>query len=51
VVEKYLGLIASSENDPNRTHGDFQERGAALQLGGQQGIKACDAFYPDTPIA
>jgi predicted metalloprotease len=51
VLQKYLDLIASSENDPNRTHGDFQERGAALELGGKQDIKACDSFYPDTPIA
>jgi predicted metalloprotease len=51
VLQKYLDLIASSENDPNRTHGDFQERGAALQQGGVQGIKACNSFYPDTPIA
>jgi hypothetical protein len=51
VLEKYLDLIASSENDPNRTHGDFNERGAALKLGGEQGVKACDTFYPDTPIA
>jgi hypothetical protein len=51
VLEKYLGLIASSENDPNRTHGDFNERGAALQLGGEKGISACNAFYPGTPIA
>jgi predicted metalloprotease len=51
VLKNYLELIASSENDPNRTHGDFQERGAALQLGGQQDIQACNTFYPDTPIA
>jgi predicted metalloprotease len=51
VLEKYLELIASSEKDPNRTHGDFQERGSALELGGEQGIKACDSFYPATPIA
>jgi predicted metalloprotease len=51
VLEKYLELIASSENDPNRTHGDFQERGSAVELGGEQGIKACDSFYPSTPIA
>ncbi len=51
VLEAYLNLIASSENDPNRTHGDFTERGAALELGGKQGIKGCDSFYPDTPIA
>jgi predicted metalloprotease len=51
VLEKYLELIASSEKDPNRTHGDFQERGSAVELGGEQGIKACDSFYPATPIA
>jgi predicted metalloprotease len=51
VLQKYLDLIASSENDPNRTHGDFQERGAALELGGKQNIQACNTFYPDTPIA
>lgn len=51
VLQKYLDLIASSENDPNRTHGDFDERGAALELGGKQDVHACNAFYPDTPIA
>ena len=51
VIEQYLNLIASSENDPNRTHGDFSERGSALELGGERGIMACDSFYPDTPIA
>ncbi len=51
VLQKYLDLIASSENDPNRTHGDFNERGAALKLGGEQGVKACNGFYPGTPIA
>jgi len=51
VLQKYLELIASSENDPNRTHGDFNERGAALELGGEHGIKACDSFYPGNPIA
>ena len=51
VLQAYLNLIASSENDPNRTHGDFNERGAALKLGGEQGIKSCNGFYPGTPIA
>lgn len=50
VLERYLELIASSENDPNRTHGDFQERGNALETGGEKGISACNAFYPSTPI-
>jgi predicted metalloprotease len=50
VLQKYLELIASSENDPNRTHGDFAERGQALETGGEKGIAACDAYYPATPI-
>lgn len=51
VIQQYLNLIASSENDPNRTHGDFNERGQALELGGEKGIAACDAYYPDNPIS
>ncbi len=49
-IERYLELIASSENDPNRTHGDFAERGRSVQLGGEKGIFACDDFYPGEPI-
>jgi predicted metalloprotease len=49
-IERYLELIASSENDPNRTHGDFAERGQSLQLGGEKGIFACNGFYPGAPI-
>lgn len=49
-IERYLELIASSENDPNRTHGDFAERGQSLQLGGEKGIFACNGFYPSAPI-
>jgi len=50
VLLRYLELISSSENDPNRTHGDFQERGGALRLGGEKGIATCNAYYPDNPI-
>lgn len=50
-IERYLELIASSESDPNRTHGDFSERGQSLQIGGEKGVSACNAFYPATPIA
>jgi predicted metalloprotease len=50
VIEKLLELISSGENIPNRTHGDFAERGGALKLGGEQGISACNSFYPATPI-
>ena len=49
-IERYLELIASSESDPNRTHGDFAERGQSVQIGGEKGISACNAFYPGTPI-
>jgi Putative neutral zinc metallopeptidase len=49
-IERYLELIASSESDPNRTHGDFAERGQSVQVGGEKGISACNAFYPGTPI-
>ena len=49
-IERYLELIASSESDPNRTHGDFAERGQSVQLGGEKGIFACNAFYPQAPI-
>jgi hypothetical protein len=50
VLQKYLELISSSENDPNRTHGDFTERGDAVEAGGEKGIASCDSFYPATPI-
>jgi hypothetical protein len=49
-IERTIELIASSENDPNRTHGDFQERGDAITLGGEHGISACNSFYPSNPI-
>jgi predicted metalloprotease len=49
-TERYLELIASSEDDPNRTHGDFAERGQSLQLGGEKGIFACNGFYPGEPV-
>jgi len=49
-IERYLELIASSESDPNRTHGDFAERGQSLQLGGEKGVFACNGFYPTAPI-
>jgi predicted metalloprotease len=41
----YLHLIASSESDPNRTHGDFQERQNSFGQGVNGGIKACDTYY------
>jgi Putative neutral zinc metallopeptidase len=42
--------IASAENDPNRNHGDLQERAASMLRGIQGGLMACNDFYPNTPI-
>jgi predicted metalloprotease len=50
-TEQYLELIASSEDDPNRDHGDFTERTSSLLLGTTMDVSACNTFYPDTPIS
>lgn len=42
--------IASAENDPNRNHGDLQERAASMLRGMQGGLMSCNDFYPSTPI-
>ncbi len=46
----YLELIASAENDPNRTHGDLQQRLDSFLIGKDQGPFGCNQFYPDTPV-
>jgi predicted metalloprotease len=47
---RYLEMIASAESDPNRDHGDLQERLDSLLLGKNNGPSGCNQFYPDTPI-
>jgi Putative neutral zinc metallopeptidase len=42
--------IASSENDPNRTHGDVEERASSMGRGFDGGLDACNSFYPWNPI-
>jgi hypothetical protein len=47
---KYLEIIASAENDPNRNHGDLQERLDSFLIGEGHGAFGCNQFYPSTPI-
>jgi hypothetical protein len=47
---KYLQLIASAENDPNRDHGDLQQRLDSFLIGENQGAFGCNQFYPATPV-
>lgn len=49
-TERYLEMIASAENDPNRDHGDLQQRLDSFLIGKDQGPAGCNKFYPDTPI-
>jgi predicted metalloprotease len=49
-IDRYLNMIASSGSDPNRTHGDLQERAAAINQGLAGGIQSCNSFYPNTPL-
>jgi predicted metalloprotease len=46
----YLEMIASAENDPNRDHGDLQQRADSFLMGERQGASGCNQFYPDTPV-
>jgi predicted metalloprotease len=47
---KYLEMIASAESDPNRTHGDLQERLNSFLDGKNSGPSGCNQFYPYNPI-
>lgn len=49
-TERYLDMIASAENDPNRDHGDLQQRLDSFLIGKGQGVFGCNQFYPGTPI-
>jgi predicted metalloprotease len=47
---RYLDLIASAENDPNRDHGDLQQRLDSFIDGEKNGAFGCNRFYPLTPV-
>jgi len=42
-------MVASSEG-PTRDHGTLSERTAAMRRGASDGLYACNAFYPSTPL-
>ena len=45
-----LQAIASAES-PDREHGSLRERTAAFELGFNSGLRGCNRFFPQTPIA
>lgn len=49
-VRAVLPKIASTEDDLARDHGTVEERAAAVDLGLRQGLGACNAYFPDTPL-
>jgi hypothetical protein len=49
-VTRLLDAIGSAEG-PGRDHGTAQEREAAFETAYAKGIKACNAFFPDSPLA
>ncbi len=40
----------ASDAEPNRDHGDLEERSQSMLLGLRGGLPACNQFYPNTPI-
>jgi hypothetical protein len=49
-IDRTLQEIASSDANPNRDHGTLQERTDSLLYGYNQGLRGCNAFFPNTPI-
>jgi predicted metalloprotease len=49
-VDRLIPLIASAEDDPERNHGTIDERIDSFNLGLQQGLEACNQFYPSAPV-
>lgn len=49
-VADLIRAIAESEGDPNRDHGTLEERTESWILGLRNGLPACNAFYPATPL-
>jgi predicted metalloprotease len=48
-IDALFPLIGSAEG-PDRDHGTASERQAAFQRGFDGGAKACNSFYPSTPL-
>lgn len=49
-VDRYLTATASTDA-PGRDHGTAGERIESFQLGYRGALRACDGFYPGTPLA
>ncbi|MFR9800849.1 neutral zinc metallopeptidase [Pseudonocardia sp. RS010] len=49
-IGSVLPRIASGEDDLGRDHGTVGERAAAVDLGLRQGLGACNAYFPGTPV-
>ena len=49
-TQTLLQMISQAENDPNRTHGDLQEREDSFLIGKNSGPSGCNQFYPNTPV-
>jgi hypothetical protein len=48
-IDSLFPLIGSAEG-PGRDHGTATERSRAFQNGFSRGVKACEVFYPGTPL-
>ncbi len=49
-IDALFPIIGSAEG-PQRDHGTAGERARAFNTGFRGGAEACNAFYPDTPVA
>jgi len=49
-VDVLLEMIASAEEDPNRSHGTLEERAQSFVYGFQNGLAGCNEFFPDNPL-
>ena len=49
-IDVMMTLIASAEEDPTHDHGTLEERVDAFLLGYGEGLPACSALFPATPL-
>ena len=49
-IDLLLQEVASAEEDVNRDHGTIDERNDSVLLGFENGLAACNDFFPDTPV-
>ena len=49
-IDLLLEVVASAEEDVNRDHGTIEERNDSVLLGFENGLVACNDFFPDVPV-